>query len=122
MKFLLDMNLPRQLGKLLREQGHDCRHAADHGLVTAEDHEIVELARSTGEVILTHDLDFGRILSFSGKAAPSVIIFRQTSTLPEHLARSLTRTEELWESAVSSGAIVILEDRKVRVRRLPIEE
>jgi predicted nuclease of predicted toxin-antitoxin system len=122
LRFLLDMNLPRQLGRLLRDQGHDCRHAADHGLHTADDHEIVEVARSTGEVILTHDLDFGRILAFSGKAEPSVIIFRQASTLPEDLARSLERSEGLWASSVERGAIVILEGRKVRVRKLPIED
>lgn len=94
------MNLPRQLGRLLRNQGHDCRHAADHGLHNADDHEIVEVARSTGEVILTHDLDFGRILAFSGKAEPSVIIFRQTSTLPENLAQSLQKSKSLWEASV----------------------
>lgn len=121
MKFLLDMNLPRQLGRLLQERGHDCRHAAEHELYTAEDQEIVEVARATGEVILTHDLDFGRILAFSGRAEPSVIIFRQTSTLPEALAQLLERTEPLWGSSVEHGAIVILENRKVRVRRLPIE-
>jgi len=90
LRFLLDMNLPRQLGRPLQEQGHDCRHAAEHDLVRADDQEIVEIARTTGEVILTHDLDFGRILAFSGQAAPSVIIFRQTSTLPAQLAEALT--------------------------------
>lgn len=115
------MNLPRPLAKLLQDQGHECRHAADHDLQTADDHELVEVARSNGEVILTHDLDFGRILAFSGRAEPSVIIFRQASTLAGDLVRSLQRTESLWGASVEQGAIIVIEDRKVRVRALPIE-
>jgi predicted nuclease of predicted toxin-antitoxin system len=122
LKFLLDMNLPRQLGRLMRDRGHDCRHAADLGLHLAEDHEIVEVARSAGEVILTHDLDFGRILAFSGTSEPSVIIFRQTSTRPEDLGETLERTMPLWAPSIPLGAVVVLEGRKVRVRRLPIRD
>jgi len=59
MKFLLDMNLPRGLGPLLARAGHAARHAGDSGLATALDPEIIRAASAAGEVILTHDLDFG---------------------------------------------------------------
>ena len=32
MKFLLNMNLPRELGRRLIQHGYECRHAANIGL------------------------------------------------------------------------------------------
>ncbi|MCL5028739.1 MAG: DUF5615 family PIN-like protein [Bacteroidetes bacterium] len=58
MKFLLNMNLPRHLGKLLMAQGHEFRHTGDIGLSKASDLNIIEQAKINDEVILTHDLDY----------------------------------------------------------------
>jgi len=79
LNFLLDMNLPRQLGKLLQEQGHDCRQTADHDLVSADDHEIVEIARSTGEVSLIQDLDFGRSICLPPRWLAALSAFPPTT-------------------------------------------
>jgi predicted nuclease of predicted toxin-antitoxin system len=75
-KLLLNMNLPPELGPLLAAAGHPCRHARDIGLARAEDPEIIVAAKAGGEVIVTHDLDYGNLLAFSGEAHPWVIIFR----------------------------------------------
>jgi predicted nuclease of predicted toxin-antitoxin system len=64
------MNLSRELGRLLESQGHTWRHARDAGLAEAADSAIVEIAKANGEVILTHDLDYGHLLAFSGFDAP----------------------------------------------------
>ncbi|MEW5720358.1 MAG: DUF5615 family PIN-like protein, partial [Chloroflexota bacterium] len=37
MKFLLNMNLPRELGKLLSTRGHAFRHIGDIGMARASD-------------------------------------------------------------------------------------
>ena len=65
MKFLLNMNLPRRLSGFLSEAGHTCRHAGDIGLAETPDRDIIVVAQGTGEVILTHDLDYGGLLAFS---------------------------------------------------------
>jgi hypothetical protein len=44
------------------------------------DTEIIKAAKSADEVIVTHDLDYGHLLAFSGEAAPSVIMFRRRFT------------------------------------------
>ena len=82
MKFLLNMNLPRVLGKRLVAAGHLCRHVGDIGLGAASDVEIMVEAGRNHETILTHDLDYGHLLAFSGETAPSVIIFRLRNTHP----------------------------------------
>jgi hypothetical protein len=65
MKFLADMGLARSTVAFLRAQGHDAVHLRDQGLQRLEDEEIIEKARAEGRVILTHDLDFGRIIAVS---------------------------------------------------------
>ncbi|MBL8051172.1 MAG: DUF5615 family PIN-like protein, partial [Anaerolineales bacterium] len=76
MNFLLNMNVHRDMTAPLEKRGHICRHVGDIDMARAKDTEIVAEAKKTGEVILTHDLDYGHLLAFSGEKAPSVIILR----------------------------------------------
>ena len=120
MKLLLNMNVPLELGPLLAVAGHPCRQARDIGPARAEDPEIVGVAKAGSEVIVTHDLDYGHLLAFSGEADPSVIIFRVRNTHPGALFR---RLEECWadiEAPLRDGAILAVEDAAVRIRLLPI--
>ena len=121
MKFLLNMNLPRELGRRLASFGHEWRHVGDIGLASVPDEQVVAEARRTREVILTHDLDYGAILAFSGDDAPSVITIRIANTRPDHLLTRLTAVLPEVEQALVQGAIVSIEDAAARVRRLPIE-
>ena len=94
MKFLLNMNMPRSLGKGLEGEGHICRHAGDIGLSQALDADIMGEAEKHQEVILTHDLDYGHLLAFSGDTAPSVIIFRLRICQPSKLLDRLRSVNE----------------------------
>lgn len=78
MRFLLNVNVPRALGRRLKEAGHESRHTADVGMARQNDTAIMEEARSKNEVILTHDLDYGTLLAFvkfeaTKPRAPSVV-------------------------------------------------
>lgn len=119
MKFLLDMNLPRELAHRLILAGHQCRHVADIGLSRAEDLEIVAAAREAREVILTHDLDYGGLLAFSEAGEPSVVIFRTRDVSVQNLASRLLGLMPRIEHALSDGAVVVISDEAARVRRLP---
>ena len=120
MNFLLNMNIPRSIGKQLSAEGHSYRHAGDIGMAQASDSEIVEEARRNKEVIITPDLDYGRLLAFIDNSKPSVIIFRLRNTNPDNL---FSRIMGIWheiENPLSEGAIVVIEDAALRIRRLPI--
>ena len=120
MKFLLNMNIPRRIGKQLADEGHIYRHAGDIGMAQASDSEIVEEARRNKEVIVTHDLDYGRLLAFFGRSTPSVIIFRLRNTHPDNLLSRIIGTWHQIENSLSEGAIVVIEDSTLRIRKLPI--
>lgn len=106
MKFLLNMNIRREMIAPLQERGHICRHVGDIGMSRAKDIDIVAEAKRTGEVILTHDLDYGHLLAFSGDHAPSVIILRLRDLRHEEI---LSRLDSVWseiEPPLKHGAIV----------------
>lgn len=120
MNFLLDMNISRSLGRRLEAEGHRWWHVADIGAVDADDSWIVEEARRRDAVILTYDLDFGKLLAFAGTPKPSVVILRGLPADPATLWDRMSRTSEQWEGWVHDGAVVVLDPDKVRIRRLPL--
>ena len=121
MKFLLNMNVNRDMAAPLEQRGHVCRHAGDIGMARSSDSDIVAEAAQKGEIIITHDLDYGNLLAFSGAQAPSVIIIRTRDLRTNEIIK---RLDSVWgeiESSLSSGAIISLSDRNLRIRNLPIE-
>ncbi len=120
MRFLLNMNVPRELGRRLGAEGHECRYTGDIGMARASDMAIMEEARANKEVIVTHDLDYGHLLAFSGESTPSVIIFRLRNTHPDNLFARIVGTWHEVEKPLLEGAIVVLEDTVLRIRKLPI--
>jgi len=118
MDFLLDVNMTPSLISLLEKDGHNCRHAVSLGMGRSSDEEIVDFARKSGEVIITHDLDFGTIMVFSGESKPSVIIFRIHHISPLVFFNLIKLNWSKIEESLNQGAIVIFEESNVRIRHL----
>jgi predicted nuclease of predicted toxin-antitoxin system len=121
MRWLLNMNMPRSLKQLLESVGHQCRHTGEIGLERASDWVVLEEAAKEGEVILTHDLDCGRLLTFSGASKPSVVIVRLSRPTPRNIFERLMAVWAMIERPLMDGAAVVLEDATVRIRRLPVK-
>ena len=119
MKFLIDNALSPELAKLLEAATHDAIHVRDRNLEKASDEEIFETAASEGRIIISADTDFGTILTFRRQRLPSVIIFRHPSPRrPEMQARLLLENLASFSEDLAQGAIVILRQDRIRVRRL----
>ncbi len=120
MKFLLDMGLAQRTVYFLRTQGYDAVHLREQGLQRLPDDEIVAKAIAEDRIILTHDLDFGRIVALSRQGLPSVVTFRladmQAAEVNRHLLDVLARFSE----QLQRGALVSVSDQAVRVRNLPV--
>lgn len=71
MNFLLDVHLSKGLARMLEADGHVCRLVVEVGNPKMDDIDILRLALENGEVILTHDLDFGTLLAFSKESKSS---------------------------------------------------
>jgi predicted nuclease of predicted toxin-antitoxin system len=114
------MNMPRSLKQLLESVGHQCRHTGEIGLDRASDWVALEEAEE-GEVILTYDLDCGRLSTFSGASKPSVVIVRLSRPTPRNIFERLMAVWAMIERPLMDSAVVVLEDATVRIRRLPVK-
>jgi len=98
MRFLINMNVPRNLVTLLKAYNHSSRHVGDISMARAEDNAIIEEAKKNKEIIITHDLDYGHLLALSGESAPSVIIIRirnmQMEYVLEKILEALSKVEK----------------------------
>jgi predicted nuclease of predicted toxin-antitoxin system len=115
------MGLAHSTVVLLRTRGYDAVHLRDQGLQRLEDTEIVTKARAESRIILTHDLDFGRIVALSETRVPSVITFRLTDMRPTQVNQYLVAVLERFAERLEMGALVSVTDGGIRVRSLPIE-
>jgi predicted nuclease of predicted toxin-antitoxin system len=104
----------------LRTRGHDVVHLREKGLQTLPDDQILELARNDGQVVLTFDLDFGDLLAAGGESGPSAVIVRLQNQTPDAVTSRLVPTLEQCEAELRAGAVVIVEESRYRLRRLPI--
>lgn len=119
MKFLVDNALSPRLSELLRAAGHDSIHVRERSLEQAEDETIFDVAASESRVLVSADTDFGTILTFRGQRTPSVILFRYPSPAkPGAQAELLLNNLPTLTEDLEAGAIVVLRQDRIRVRRL----
>jgi len=122
MKFLLDMPLSPKTVFFLRDLGYEAIRVNELGMAKSKDKEIIGYASEREMVILSADLDFGNILAYTQSNKPSVIIFRLLDPSPEHVNSLLSSNLPNIKDDLIIGSIVIIEDFKIRVRKLPIME
>lgn len=120
MKFLLDMGLARSTTFFLRAEGYDAVHLRHQELQRLQDHEIIHKAKIEDRVILTHDLDFGRLVSLSRQNKPSVITFRLENMQPQFVNHYLTQALDRFPDALQQGALISITERAIRLRLLPM--
>ena len=118
--FLADMGISQTTVKWLKEQGFEAFHVRDMNMHRATDTEILEKARNDKHIVLTCDLDFGEILSATGEDCPSVVIFRLENEKPEHINKRLKQVLQESLEALIQGAIIVVEEGRHRIRKLPI--
>lgn len=118
MKLLLDMNLSPAWSAHLSQAGHNVLHWLDVGQPDAADAVILEWARQSGRVIVTADLDFGAMLTAMGSAQPSVVQIRTETTAVSRIGSVVTEALDRAAAELEGGAIVTVEDSRVRIRLL----
>ena len=114
MKFLTDVNASGALTHWLRDMGHDVQDVADRD-ASLSDEAILQWAVQEQRIIATTDKDFEELIWRIGK--PHFGILR-LENLPRAERRALLE-DVLANHAqdLASGAIVIAQTKKIRIRR-----
>jgi len=105
----------------LRDQGHEAIRLDSLGMQRATDATVATFAASQGYIVLTCDLDYPEIVALAHVKSPSLIVFRLQDETAENINRLLERFLPTVEAQLASGAIVTVEEDRIRVRTLPIE-
>jgi len=120
MKFLLDQGIPRSSAPILRSLGFDAVHAGECGLSTAPDSRILEAGREQDRIVVTLDSDFHTIMALSDWVRPSVVRIRIEGLRAPEMAHLIVKIIDLCRNDIEEGALVSVDDKRVRLRRLPI--
>lgn len=120
MNILIDMNLSPDWVPVLHNAGFGALHWSSVGPPNASDQTLLAWAAANDHVVFTHDLDFGSLLAASGASGPSVIQIRTQDTLPDTVGTLMIAALHQLQPQLHSGALVVIEQHRSRVRVLPI--
>jgi predicted nuclease of predicted toxin-antitoxin system len=109
MRFLVDVQLPPALAKLLAAHGHHAEHVAEIGLRDADDSPIWDYAFRNDAIIVTKDEDFPHRFRQS-KSAPVIVWLRIGNTSRRALLLWFEPLLPQMEALISQG------DRLIEVR------
>jgi predicted nuclease of predicted toxin-antitoxin system len=122
-RFLLDENLSPLLAQLLITAGHDAVHVRAAGLASAADDVVMNFAREHALIVISADTDFGELLARSSARTPSVILLRrQGNRRTAEIAEIILANLNEIEVALDEGAIVVFDQTRIRIRRLPLDQ
>lgn len=118
LKVVIDEDVPRSTGKILKEHGYKVKDIRDYGLRGAEDEEIYGFAHREKAVIITCDRGFGNILRFPLGSHFGIVVAHfpnemSTIEINRHL---IEKFEDLSENDFK-GNLIIIEPGKIRIRR-----
>lgn len=120
MKFLVDMPLSPAVARWLRQRGHDAIHASAVGLEQSSDVDVLARAARENRIIITADLDYPQLLWLAGAEGPGLILFRGGMYAAQTILERLDRILEAIPSQEMSRGIVVVDQQRVRLRRLPL--
>ena len=118
MRFLVDEDLPRSTGDLLRRYKHKAADVRDIGLRGAKDHQIAAHAQSEGLCLVTGDFDFSDIRNYPPGEYAGLVILKLPRTATASFILALLESFLQQENLVAQmpGKLAIVEAGRVKIR------
>lgn len=121
MRFLIDASLSFRVAEALQKAGHDAVHVRDVMSVDAPDSAIFDHAAGDDRIVVSADTDFGELLARRQTERPSLVLLRRrTRRRPSDQTTLMLTQLPAVSDDLEAGAIVVIEEARVRVRSLPV--
>ncbi len=119
MRFLIDKDLPRSVGTLLRRYGHEVLDVRDIGLRGADDTKIAAYAQKQGLCLLTADLGFSDIRNYPPGEYPGLIVLRLPPKATATTVLIILESPVVQAEIVSQlkGKLAVIEAGRLRIRK-----
>lgn len=122
MRILVDMNLSPDWVETFKKHDIEAKHWLAVGNASAPDSDLISYAKEHDYLIFTSDLDFGTILALGVHNSPSVLQLRNQDVLPSDVENVVIQTLQASKEYLETGALVVIDANKTRVRILPLKE
>jgi len=116
MRFKTDENLPIEVAELISSLGHDAMTVEDQGLGGTPDQKIATVCESENRILVTLDTDFSDIRQYPPGSHPGIIVFRISRQDKVSILNVTRRLLQSLPDHDPSGALWIVDDRRIRVR------
>lgn len=117
MKFLLDQDVYAVTACFLESLGHDVVRAAQIGLASADDDELLEAAQQQGRLFVTRDRDFGNLV-FVRKLGAGVLYLRVLPSTVVSVHNTMESVLTTHAETELSASFVVIEPGSYRIRRI----
>ena len=117
MRLLADENIERAIVIWLRERGHDVSYVIEMD-PAAPDPAVGERANRENRVLISYDLDFGRLVFKEGMRLPGLVLMRDRTPDAADVLNVFVRRWLPVEHGLS-GKVIILEEDGPRIRPMP---
>lgn len=118
MNIVIDEDLHRSLGEVLRKLGHEVFDVRDHGLRGKSDEDVFHFAQQKSAILFSGDLGFSNVLQFPPGSHGGIVILRFPNEMPTSMINvAVLATLVLASEDDLIGNLVIISPGKVRVRR-----
>lgn len=116
-RFVIDEDVSRATGKVLKGLGYEVKDIRDYGLHGAEDDQIYQFAQNNQAVLVTSDMGFGNILHFPiGSHFGIAVIHFPNEVSTKEINRQLVESIKALTEDDFKGNLVIIEPGRVRIR------
>ena len=120
MNLLADENVDSAIVQWLRAQGYDVLYVAE-GYAARSDDEVLVLGLQQSRILLTSDLDFGRMVYRQNRVPSGVVLLRLRASSQEE---RLSLLQAHWPTIKTrlSGRFIVVSNRRIRIRPLPVSD
>jgi predicted nuclease of predicted toxin-antitoxin system len=115
----VDENLPDEIADVFIAHGHDALTVEDQGWRGFSDDALWQGIQAEGRWLVTADKDFGDLRRFPPGAHAGVILLRPAQENRREYTRLAQDVAGRFNLDDIAGAVVVVNDRGVRIRRAP---